>query len=122
MEKIIAVKLKSLERIYRLLDSPTLHSLSIPEHSHAKIAIALLQQAMRLVRDTQTLLLAINYPAEPVFLSLLDGALREMQACLKQWQNSTRNQQEMLSTGADYSCAREAVFSGIIALQLFIAP
>lgn len=124
MNKIIEEKLKQLELIYQSFQLSSFHSFVAREIPNSKIARIQLQKAARLLRDTKTLLLALEAKPlpDPVLMSLLEATLVEIQECLQKIQPPSPENNPASLSPTERHCASEAVFSGMLALQLFLAP
>ncbi len=124
MQEIIARKLKQLERIYQSFQWPSFNSFVAPENYPTLLARTQLQKAARLLLDTKTLLLALKTSPVPdsVCMNLLESALEEIQECIQTLQPRIQNINPPPLTRLERQCARESIFSGILALQLFIVP
>lgn len=124
MQTIINKKLVQLESMLAYHHSSNMMDLLIRRNIHSLLVIEHLQKAIRILSDVKTLLQAMNqdHKPEPVFMGLMDSAKVEMQECIQQLKSVPPEKKLIPLPYKDRQCASNALFSGIIALQLFIAP
>ncbi len=116
-------KLTRLEVIHAHLEAMDSKPLPCKKNSISR-TISQLHEAFKIMQEVKELVQQNEgaVAPDPFVLNLIETTSTEMQECIKVYELFSTGMEKYFAHGKEGKCARDSIFSGILALQLIIAP